>query len=93
MSSGKAAAFAILIFLAIVAALLVVLHFLGALLWAIAFLGLYALIGLVILVLAIGLVMILLAFYYMLKKKPVVQEYGDYTLDGVKGKEDWDKEG
>ncbi len=93
MSSGKAAALAILIFLAIVAALLLVLHFLGALLWAIAFLGLYALIGLVILVLAIGLVMILLAFYYMLKKKPVVQEYGDYTLDGVKGKEDWDKEG
>ena len=93
MSGGKAAVLAILIFLAIVAALLLVLHFLGVLLWAIAFLGVYVLIGLVILVMAIGLVMILLAFYYMLKKKPVVQEYGNYTVDGVKGKEDWDKKG
>jgi hypothetical protein len=93
MSGGKVAALAILIFISIVAALLLVLHFLGVLLSAIAFLGLYALIGLVILVLAIGFVIILLAFYYMLKKTPVVQEYGNYTLDGVKGKEDWDKKG
>jgi hypothetical protein len=93
MSGGKAAALAILIFIGIVAVLLLVLHFLGVLLWAMAFLGLYVLIGLVILVVAIGLVMILLTFYYMLKKKPVVQEYGNYRLDDVNGKEDWDKKG
>ncbi|MEE9223730.1 MAG: hypothetical protein V3U51_03165 [Thermoplasmata archaeon] len=93
MSSGKAATLAILIFLAIVAALLLVLHFLGALLWAVAFLGLFVLIGLVVFIVAFGLVMIPLTFYYMLKKKPVVQEYGNYTLDGVKGKEDWVKKG
>ncbi|MEE9116519.1 MAG: hypothetical protein V3U09_06455 [Thermoplasmata archaeon] len=93
MSGGKAAVLAILIFLAIVTALLLVLHFLGVLLWAIAFLGVYVLIGLVILGVAIGLVMILLTFYYMLKEKPVVQEYGNYTLDSVKGKEDWVKKG
>ena len=93
MGSGKAAALAILIFLAIVAVLLLVLHFLGVLLRAIAFLGLFVLIGLVIFIVAFGLVMILLAFYYMLKKEPIVQEYGNYSLDGVKGKEDWDKIG
>jgi hypothetical protein len=91
MGGGKAAVLAFLILLAIVAVLLLVLHFLGVLLSIIAFLGIFVLIGLVILILAIGLVVILLAFYYMLKKEPVVQEYGNYSLDDVKGKEDWDK--
>jgi hypothetical protein len=93
MSGGKAAALAILIFIAIVAALLLVLHFLGVLLDIIAFLGLYVLIGLVILIVAIGIVVIFLAFYYMLTKEPVVQEYGNYRLDDVNGKEDWDQKG
>lgn len=93
MSGGKAAAIAVVLFLGILAALLLVLHFLGILLLAIAFFGLFLLIGIVLLIFAIGLVVIFLAFYYMLKKEPVVQEYGSYTLDQVKGKEDWDKEG
>ncbi len=93
MSGGKAAALALVLFLAIFAAILLVLHFLGILLLAIAFMGLFVLIAIFLLVVAFGLVMIFLAFYYMLKKKPEVQEYGDYTLDQVKGKEDWDKEG
>jgi uncharacterized membrane protein YphA (DoxX/SURF4 family) len=59
----------------------------------IAAVGLFVLIGIIILVLAFGLVLILLTFYYMLKKSPVVQEYGDYKLDSVKGKEDWEKKG
>ena len=93
MSGAKAAAIAIVLFLIIFAGILLVLHFLGLLLLAIAFFGLFLLIGIVLLVFAIGLVMIFMTFYYMLKKKPVVQEYGSYTLDQVKGKEDWDKEG
>jgi hypothetical protein len=93
MSSGKAAALAILIFIAVVAAILLVLYFLGVLLSILESLGLYVLIGLIVLVLAIGLVMIVLTFYYMLKKKPVVQEYGNYALDDVEGKEDWEKKG
>lgn len=93
MSGAKAAAIAIVLFLIVFAGILLVLHFLGLLLLAIAFFGLFLLIGIVLLVFAIGLVMIFMTFYYMLKKKPVVQEYGNYTLDQVKGKEDWDKEG
>ncbi len=93
MSGGKAAAIAIVLFLIVFAGILLVLHFLGILLLAIAFFGLFLLIGIVLLVIAIGLFLIFMTFYYMLKKKPVVQEYGSYTLDQVEGKEDWDKEG
>jgi hypothetical protein len=93
MSSGKAAALAILLFLAVVAALLLVMHFLGVLLWAIAAVGIFLLIGLIILIVAIGLVVILLGFYYMLRKTPEVEKFGRYTLDDAKGKEDWDKKG
>jgi hypothetical protein len=93
MSGGRAAAIAVVLFLIVFAAILLVLHFLGVLLLAIAFFGIFLLIGIVLLIFAIGLVMIFMTFYYMLKKKPIVQEYGNYTLDQVKGKEDWDKEG
>lgn len=87
----KGIGIAIAVFLIIIAAILVILHFLGI------FIILTLIFGLLLFALIIiGIVILILIFifatpYYLLKKKPEVEEYGEYSLEQIKGEDD--KEG
>lgn len=63
----------------------------GILILAIAFLGLFLFLGIIVLIVVIGLLFILLGPYYMLTKTPTVDESGEYRIDDIEGKEDWQK--
>ena len=90
-SPGKAAVAALVIFLAVIGGILLLLHFLGILILAIAFLGLFLFLGIILAIIVVGLIFILLGPYYMLTKKPVVDQSSSYSLEDVEGKEDRSK--
>ena len=90
-SPGKAAVVALAIFLAVIGGILLLLHFLGILILAMAFLGFFLFLGIVLAIVVVGLIFILLGPYYMLTKKPIVDQSNSYSLDDVEGKEDWSK--
>ena len=87
----KGIGIAIAVFLIIIAAILVILHFLGI------FIILTVAFGILLLVLIIiGIVVSVLLFifatpYYLLKKTPKVEEFGEYSLEQIK--EENEKEG
>ena len=51
-----------------------------------ALIGLGVLIALIVLAVATGVALIFSIPYYLLAKKPKVDEHGDYKLENVKGK-------
>ena len=69
-----------IIFIIAVAILLGLLQILAALI------GLGVLIALIVLAVATGVALIFAIPYYLLAKKPKVDEHGDYKLENVKGK-------
>ena len=74
-----------LIFLAIFGALLVLLYHFEVLARAIAILGIGFLVLIIVLVAVTGIVLIVAVPYYLITKKPKVEE-GSYRLEDEKGK-------
>jgi membrane protein implicated in regulation of membrane protease activity len=79
---------AILLFLAAVAILLGVLHYFKILALIALVIGFGVLVGIVLLGVITGILLILAVPYYLVAKKPKIEEHGTYTLEDVKGKED-----
>jgi fatty acid desaturase len=84
----KSMGIAIAVFLIIIAAILVILYFLKV------FIILTFIFGLLLFALIIiGVVILILIFifatpYYILKKKPTVEEFGEYSLEQIKEEND-----
>ncbi|PXF53834.1 MAG: hypothetical protein C4B56_00055 [Candidatus Methanophagaceae archaeon] len=75
-----------IIFIIAVAILLGLLQYYKILAILAALIGLGVLIALIVLAVATGVALIFAIPYYLLAKKPKVDEYGDYKLENVKGK-------
>ncbi len=78
----------VLIFLAAVVILLGVLHFFKILALIALLIGFGVLVGIILLGILAGILLILALPYYLLTKEPKIDEYGTYTLEDVKGKEE-----
>lgn len=77
----------ILIGFAAIALVLGLLHYFNIIARIALFIGFGVLIGVILIGIFSLLVLIFAVPYYLLAKKPKIDEYGSYTLDEVKGKE------
>ncbi len=84
------AIFVVLIFLSAVAIILGLLYYFKILALIALLIGFGVLIGIVLFAVVAGVVLIFAVPYYLLAKEPKIDEYGTYTLDDVKGKEEED---
>jgi UPF0716 family protein affecting phage T7 exclusion len=76
-------------------AIYLILHLLGYIAIIIGFLaviGILAAVLLFIMLFAIGFVFFFAAFYYLIERKPTIQNHGNYKLSMEKGKGESDKE-
>lgn len=79
---------AFLIFLSAVVLILGLLHYFKILAFIALLMGFGVLIGVILFTVVTGVVLILAVPYYLLAKKPKIEEYGNYRLEDVKGKEE-----
>jgi len=76
----------VLIFLSAVVIILGLLHYFEILALIALLIGFGVLIGVIIFIVVSVIVLIVAVPYYLLAKKPTIDEYGTYTLEEVKGK-------
>lgn len=79
---------ALFIFLSAVVVVLGLLHYFDVLAVIALLIGFCVLIAIILFTIVTGIVLIVAVPYYLLAKEPKIDEYGNYTLDDVKGKED-----
>ena len=84
---------ALLIFLILVGIILGLLHYFKILALIALLIGFGLLIAIILFALVTGVVLIFAVPYYLLAKKPKIEEYGSYKVEDVKGKEDDVKKG
>lgn len=80
-----------LIFAGIILLILAVLYFSGILIIALFSIACLILSAIILAILIVAALLLVLIPYYLVTKKPKV-EYGSYTLEEVKGKEDMQRE-
>lgn len=84
----RKAIFAVIIFLSAVVIILGLLHYFEILALIAMLLGFGVLIGVILFTIISGVVLIFAVPYYLLAKKPKIEESGSYKLEDVKGKEE-----
>lgn len=83
---------ALFIFLSLIAIIIGLLYYFEVLALIALVIGFGALIAIILFTVVIGVVLIFAVPYYLVTKKPKVEEYGSYRLKDVKGKEEDIKE-
>jgi membrane protein implicated in regulation of membrane protease activity len=79
---------ALFIFLSAVVVVLGLLHYFDVLAVIALLIGFGVLIAIILFTIVTGVVLIVAVPYYLLAKKPKIDEYGNYKLEDVKGKEE-----
>jgi hypothetical protein len=88
---GRGVASSIFLFIIIVALIIAFLYFSNIIFWLIVILGVFCVIGLIIGVIAFGIISIFALGYFAATKKPEIQEHADYKLEETIDSKDYEK--